>query len=214
VLFILLFLAFLTAYGQQSAMVAITNMVDERDGKRYKVVKIGQQTWMAENLAYEAKGSKCFEKDCYKESDDGEYICNKLSESEIKANCKKYGRLYNFNTAKTVCPSGWHLPSDAEWKILVSSVGGEKTAGKYLKSTSGWNNVRGKKYGNGEDKYGFSALPGGFGGYYEVEFHAVGYSGYWWSSSSAYFYIGCDSEDAHLSDDGNIILYSVRCVQD
>ncbi|MDR0516273.1 MAG: hypothetical protein LBH25_04440 [Fibromonadaceae bacterium] len=115
----------------------------------YKTVKIGTQTWMAENLNYNTEGSKCYENE--------------------PANCEKYGRLYNWETAKEVCPSGWHLPSNEEWDKLYRFADGtsgtespykSKTAGKYLKSKEGWNDDYGKS-GNGLDVFGFSALPGG-----------------------------------------------------
>jgi len=80
-------------------------------GKTYKTLVIGSQTWIAENLNFDASGSRCY---------DDEF-----------RNCYKYGRLYNWETAKKVCPAGWHLPTNAEWSELVSS----KLAGKYLKAT-------------------------------------------------------------------------------
>jgi len=85
---------------------------DPRDGRVYKTVKIGNQVWLAENLAYEAEGSECYD--------------------------IKYGRLYNWNVAMKACPPGWHLPSDDEWQTLVDSAGGEDIAGKRLKTKSGW----------------------------------------------------------------------------
>jgi uncharacterized protein (TIGR02145 family) len=62
--------------------------------------------------------------------------------------------------AKEAVPSGWHLPSDAEWQELVNFAGGDKIAGKKLKATSGWDSFDGQS-GNGTDEYGFAALPGG-----------------------------------------------------
>ena len=106
--------------------------------KTYKTVKIGEQVWMAENLNYEV-GGKCY--------GEGGKVYNQET--------KKYGRLYNWETAMRACTKNWHLPSKEEWEILVVAVGGEKTASKYLKATSGWE----RKYCNGEDKFGFSALP-------------------------------------------------------
>jgi uncharacterized protein (TIGR02145 family) len=142
---------------------------DPYDSKTYKTVKIGTQTWMAENLNYAAKGSKCYD--------------NK------PANCQKYGRLYDWETAKKACPKGWLLPSNADWDKLLRFADGtsgtkspysSKTAGYFLKATSGWNNN-----GNGEDKYGFSALPGG-SGYSGGSFSNVGSSGRWWSKDYDY----------------------------
>ena len=92
---------------------------DSRDGEVYRKVKIGTQTWMAENLTYN-------------------------------------GSMYTLDDAKKACPAGWHLPTDKEWTTLVNYAGGEKIAGKKLKSKTGW-----KENGNGTDDYGFSALPGG-----------------------------------------------------
>jgi uncharacterized protein (TIGR02145 family) len=168
---------------------------DSRNGRTYKVVKIGTQTWMAENLTYQtADSSWCYEND--------------------NSKCNTYGRLYAWNAARTACPSGWHLPSRAEWEELVTFAGGSSTAGRYLKSTGGWYNN-----GNGTDTYGFSALSGGYrntgGGFYDA-----GYYGGWWVATeggggNAYglgMYYGYDSVDEYYVNKGD--GWSVRCLMD
>jgi len=158
---------------------------DPRDGTKYKTVKIGEQTWMAENLNIEMGNSKCY--------------------GNNPANCKKYGRLYNWETAMNACPSGWHLPSDDEYGKL-------ERGGKYLKAKSGWKN-------NGTDNYGFSALPGGYGNS-SGGFNEVGDSGYWWSATeydanfSYYEFIYDNNANAGSGSSGKTYLYSVRCVKD
>ncbi len=137
------------------------SFTDSRDGKTYKTVKIGEQTWFAENLNYDASGSVCYENN--------------------SANCEKYGRLYNWETALKVCPKGWHLPSKSKWELLYRDVGASDVS-KKLKAKSGWKENR-----NGTDEFGFSALPGGSGHDLPPDpnmyFSYVGYCGDWWSSS-------------------------------
>jgi uncharacterized protein (TIGR02145 family) len=192
-------------------------------GQTYRTTKIGTQTWMAENLNYDVKGSRCYD-------DDPE-------------NCAIYGRLYDWSMAmgidkkynsqewngrdakhRGICPSGWHIPSNADLDKLMRYVDGTSgsespynspTAGRYLKATSGW-----KEDGNGEDTHGFSALPGGFG-YSGGRFGDIGGFGAWWSSSEivsvlAYDrYMSYGSEDAFYSPVNNKDdLRSVRCVKD
>jgi len=166
-------------------------------GQSYKTVKIGNQTWMAENLNYNPGTGNSV---CYDNS---------------PANCTKYGRLYDWETAKTVCPDDWHLPSDEEWSTLSIYAG--NTRGTKLKSTTGWNTCG--SCITGTDNYGFSALPGGYGNP-DGSFNYVGDVGYWWSSSEF------DSDNAHHMDifktseassfggDGKDFLRSVRCVKD
>jgi uncharacterized protein (TIGR02145 family) len=133
------------------------------------------------------------------------------------ANCNKYGRLYTWEAANKACPSGWRLPDTADWNTLVNASGGMATAGKKLKSTSGWNNN-----GNGTNDYGFSALPGGTrdssGG-----FGGAGVNGLWWTatnistnnlfgianSRTMYYINGYVSVTYH----GTSEALSVRCVQ-
>jgi uncharacterized protein (TIGR02145 family) len=152
---------------------------DSRDSKIYKTVKIGSQIWMAENLNYNASGSKCYD--------------------NTPANCNKYGRLYNWNTAIKACPSGWHLPGKAEWD---EAVGGYSIAGTKLKAKSG-----------------FSALPGGLG-FSIGSFSNVGNRGIWWSSSEIdsdnayYWYIYYYDEYVGSGNDVKRGLHSVRCVKD
>jgi len=177
---------------------------DSRDGKKYKIVKIGTQTWMAENLNYNANGSKCY--------------------NNNPAYCEKYGRLYNWVTAKKACPAGWHLPNNKEWDALITVVGGEETAGRSLKATS----AEICSYNGGTDTHGFAALLGSLG-YPDGRFlnypdGKFGYSGYWWSASEynanyAYFQgmLSCSmslSRYGKNNDDWNKnYLFSVRCVQ-
>jgi len=130
-----------------------------------KTVVIGGITWMAENLNRETGGSWCYD--------------NK------KSNCGKYGRLYDWNTALTVCPAGWRLPDAADWDHLVAAAGGPGIAGQKLKSKSGWYGG-----GNGTDTLKFSALPGGYRSPDGVYYHAGDY-GIWWTATKE------NIEDAH-----------------
>jgi uncharacterized protein (TIGR02145 family) len=182
----------------------IPDLYDSRDGQTYKIVAIGTQIWMAENLNYDADGSRCY---------------NNNSE-----NCKKYGRLYNWSTALKACPSGWHLPSNAEWTVLEKDVGGKKVAEKKLKAKSGWKTLSSVTEDfNGTDEFGFSAQPGGYGSsngrdYSGDRFYYVDYSGYWWSASEGasnsvyYRYMLFNNYEATFGNKSD--LFSVRCLQD
>ena len=128
---------------------------DERDGQVYKTVKIGNQTWMAENLNFvDTQNTENFKSSCYNNEPDS---------------CTKYGRLYRWRTvmagrtpnlndydfkARGICPEKWHVPSFNEWKTLVDIVNNFATD---LKSKDGWIND-----GNGADSFGFNVLPSGY----------------------------------------------------
>ena len=185
-----LIFCYLTSNGQQAG-----TFTDTRDGKTYKVVKIGTQTWMAENLNYNMDGSCCY--------------------GNAPANCSKYGRLYTWEAAKKASPKGWHLPSFKEWMTLINYVGGENIAGKKIKSSTGW-----QKTGNGLNAYGFSALPAGSKNDKGI-FGLNGEVSDWWSATeydlknAVSFMIGTYYNGIiknYLSPKMN--SYSVRCVKD
>jgi uncharacterized protein (TIGR02145 family) len=188
-----------------ASLGSIGTFIDSRDGQTYKWVRIGDQVWMAENLNY--KTGNCW---CYK---------------NMGINCYKYGRLYDWKTARIVCPSGWHLPTDNEWKILEMylrisqsesyerhwSYGTDE--GKKLKNTSDWNSK-----GNGTDAVGFTALLGGYRSY-GGNFRNLGDDGSWCSATALnstrvwYRYLSYGYarvyRDYYDKEDG----FSVRCVR-
>ena len=170
------------------------SFTDPRDGQTYRTVQIGNQIWMAENLNYRTEGSNCYD--------------------DKPANCQKYGRLYTWEAAQNACPSGWHLPSTAEFETLIATVGGEGVAAKVLKSRSGW-----ESDGNGTDAYGFSALPAG-DRFNRGDFYGAGYGAYFWSateffSDNAYnMYLVYDSDYATVNFIDNGSGFSVRCLRD
>jgi uncharacterized protein (TIGR02145 family) len=182
-----------TVKSEEVNSVSGGSFTDSRDGQKYRAVKIGNQIWMAENLNYNTNDSKCYD--------------------NLESNCKKYGRLYNWNTAKKSCPSGWHLPSKAEWDALSGSMGGKETEGKHLKAKSDWDNR-----GGGKDTYGFSAMPGGYGGS-NGGFGSAGEHGSWWISTeyngknafNRYMSYHYEYSDWAYNDKG--LLISVRCLK-
>jgi len=170
---------------------------DSRDKKTYKTVVIGTQTWMAENLAYKAESG------CYAYNDD-------------QNNVVIYGYLYKWETAKNVCPSGWHLPNDAEWNTLIDFLGGGSAASGKLKESDTTHWTSSDKSVTNET--GFTALPGGNLGS-NGTYHSIRNNGGWWSSTendvnSAWY--------RNISSKYNVSRYStyktngfsVRCISD
>jgi uncharacterized protein (TIGR02145 family) len=144
-----------------STKATSSSLTDSRDKKTYKTAKIGSYTWMAENLNFDAKDSKCYDDEPQK--------------------CKNHGRLYNYEAAKTACPPGWHLPTNEEWNALAGLAGGPGVAGKNLRSKKGWL-VTGA---NGDDKFGFSALPAGYYTEKYKRFKSEGFRAYWWAANDS-----------------------------
>jgi len=179
-------------------LFAQNSFTDSRDGKAYKTVKIGSRTWMAENLNYDANGSKCYN-----------------NETE---NCQKYGRLYDFSTAEKSCPTGWHLPTLEEFERLevykYEVMDLEKgNIGKRLKAKNGW---------NGTDDFGFSALPAGCYRVAENAFTDIDTLAYLWTSTIydsdsiwRIVFIPENNQRNVLSNPrSNKSMYSIRCVKD
>ena len=213
-----------TSYGEIKIFETIDDPCDgittiNYEGQTYNIVGIADQCWMKENLNYETGNSWCY--------------------NENPTNCTTYGRLYDWATimngetssntvpsgVQGICPSGWHLPSDEEWKTLEMYLGMSQSEanntgwrgtdeGKKLKSTSGWDSG-----GNGTDAVGFSALPGGncdLGGH----FSGLGYFGDWWlateySSTRAWVRgLPYNTDKINRGNSYKEYGFSVRCVKD
>ena len=181
---------------------------DPRDGQTYNIVTIGSQTWFAENLNYETANSWWY----YNSS----------------ANGAIYGRLYTWDAALSACPSGWHLPSDEEWKTLEMALGmsqseadvwgscGTDEGGKMKETgTTHWNspNV------GATNTSGFTALPGGYYDSSSGLFDSLGNYGSWWSSSEGsgmYAWhrdLGYDFGQVDRDFNNKSLGFSVRCLK-
>ena len=207
---------------KRAIAVASGTFTDSRDNKIYKTIKIGSQTWMAENLNYQGDGYLGL---CY-----GDKPREQIRKPE---NCDKYGRLYDWSEAmgldsefnkkkfsnseervQGVCPEGWHLPSYDEWNGLMLFVGGEYIAGKRLRAREGWDNNS-----NGTDDYGFAALPGGEGSS-NFTYRSMGRFVYWWSATesntSSARTLNMDNNSVRLRPDSDYktTLSYIRCIRD
>ena len=203
---------------------------DPRDGQTYNTVLIGDLCWMKENLNI---GTRI----------DG--INNQLNNGVIEkycydnnpVYCENYGGLYQWNEmmeysttpgVQGICPAGWHIPADDEWKILEGTVDSQYPvgdpiwnytgwrgydAGKNLKSITGWNQ------NSGTDAFGFTALPGGLWNY-NGYFNDYGDHGNLWSSTSVNYYnkwcreLQSSSNQVGRLSNNKEYGFSVRCVKD
>lgn len=196
------------------------SFTDSRDGQTYKTVKIGNQTWMAQNLNYAVEGSVCYNND--------------------KSNCEIYGRLYTWTMALNVsesdcgldkkcplsgdvqgiCPDGWRMPKLAEFETLFEDVGGESVAGVRLKSKGGWHPFEnnGKEYGNGSDILGFNVLAAGDysrNGHFEKDsvYTYMWIAGEGSAATGRYAFFSYYSDGASTLYEYKDNYYSVRCIK-
>lgn len=194
----------------------LTTLTDSRDGQVYKIVTIGSQTWMAQNLNYGG-------------SDGAVGTCAHYG----LLSCDVLGRNYNWATSmnlfsvfneriwasnmknKGICPDGWHIPNNAEWTILVDEVtkkiGADQT-GYALKATDGWVKFGGG-YENGNDLVGFN-VQATFGAY------GVGSLAAFWSATNdantkaSVLFLSAGSSKSHFSEPAKFEEHTIRCLKD
>ena len=162
----------------------LTGTVTDIDGNVYQTVKIGDQWWMAENLkvTHYRNGAAI----PLVTSDDDWY--NLLTGARCaydndQSEVATYGYLYNWyavNDSRNIAPTGWHVPTDAEWSTLVTYLGGDNVAGEKMKEigTNHWlSPITGAT-----NESGFAALPGGYRNS-NGSFRPLGYGATFWSST-------------------------------
>lgn len=204
----------------------------EYEGQMYNTIQIFSQCWLKENLnvgtRINGNGNQAnngiIEKYCYE---------------NLESICNIYGGLYQWNEmmqyttqqgVRGICPPGWHVPTDEEWKVLEGAVDSQfgigdpewdiygelrgTDAGTNLKTTSGWDDN-----GNGTDLYGFSGLPGGLSGDYD-SFVGLDHYGFWWASTEYgnfitwLRYLHYFGPEVYRGYDDKGLGFSVRCLRD
>ena len=209
ILFIGLFFIFTGVVGE--------GQVTAQDGKTYKTVKIGAQTWMAENLDVST----------YRNGDTIPQVQDAKEWSNLKTGAwcyyegkpesgNGYGKIYNWyavNDPRGLAPEGWHIPSDAEWSKLATFLGGNLGTSGKIKSVKGW-----IKAGNGTNETGFNAIPAGTR---SIElFLFAGRYGYWWTSTEFDSYsawnrfLSYNNDDIGRSTGWKQFGNAVRCIKD
>ncbi len=189
---------------------------DNRDSKTYKTIQIGDQVWMAENLAYKPESG------------------NYRTYNDDEANVATYGYLYDWETAQIVAPDGWHLPTEKEFQQLedylsengfayTGEIGSDEIA-KALCASTGWNADIYTEGAPSNDSYpekinatGFTAFAAGL---YHYSYSGKGTSGYWWSSTNLNDYVattlrirsGYTTTFLYSIEMDN--YFSVRCIKD
>ena len=181
-------------------------------------IKIGDQTWTSKNL----------DLDTYRNGDEIPQVKDKEEWANLTTgawcyyendatNGTTYGKLYNWyavNDPRGLAPKGYHIPTDAEWTILINYLGGVDSAESEMKSTSNW-----KEDGNGRNTSGFAGLPGG-SRYGSGNFHSIGEDSCWWSSSedeSNYAWsrrLSFDYCEVSRGSNDKRDGFSVRCLRD
>lgn len=204
-----------------------TPTVTDTDGNIYNTVLIGNQCWMEENLRV---GTRIVGAENMADNGTVEKYC----QNDDPVNCEVFGGLYQWSEMmqystqqgiRGICPSGWHLPTDEEWKQLEIQLGMSQNEadntglrgtdeGKKLKSTSGW-----FENGNGTNSSGYNALPAGYrdawGG-----LHGLSEGCFWWTSTevstlqSWYHGLGYYSDGVLRREDYKTTGLSVRCIKD
>jgi len=180
-------------------------------GQVYNTVLVGSQCWMKENLNYATGNSWCYDND--------------------PSNCDTYGRLYDWSTimngeftsneipsgVQGICPIGWHVPSDAEWDILINYLGGSTVAGGKMKEAeyAHWYSPN----TDATNESGFTALPGGIRSS-SSGFTNLGEISWFWSCTNYSFYYGWsrvldnNSSNVIRFGSGKDYGYSIRCIRD
>lgn len=214
-------LVFMLSIGNASGQIKPETITDI-DGNIYKIVKVGEQWWMTSNL----KTSRYSNGDLI-----GTTTLDTLDISETstpkfqwvyagkESNGNTYGRFYTWHAAtdgRCICPSGWQIPSDNDWKTLIDFLGEGTIAGGRMKVTgiSFWQSPN----LGATNSSGFSALPGGYRSY-NGTYYDMGSYGYWWSSKTGskklaqYFTLGFKSKAVGSYNVDKAYGFSVRCVK-
>jgi len=214
VLLMITVMSFLFAVGCFGPNPFFDEMTDSRDNQIYQTVTLGNQTWFAQDLNYETENSWCY-------NDDPE-------------NCDTYGRLYDWETALTACPAGWHLGSDEEWSTLVkyldpgsepndgfkiSEIAGGmlKTSGTLEEETGLWSSPN----TGATNLSGFSALPSGnrnpAGTFRMLGYHIMFWTATEYDNDHAWTMMLDNSQSGIFRDYMGVTKdygISVRCVKD
>jgi uncharacterized protein (TIGR02145 family)/uncharacterized repeat protein (TIGR02059 family) len=210
-----------TGYGEQMTFLTFTGTVTDMDNNTYYTVVIGTQLWMAQNL----KTTKYRDGSTIPLKTDNTEWANLVTpgycwyNNDAATYKNPYGALYNWYAVSTgvLCPTGWHVPTDADWTVLTDYLGGEAGAGGKLKETGTTHWLSPNTGATNET--GFTALPGGKRAINSI-YNEIGYNGVWWSSSESFLAgqtwkrgVNLNYSSVSRYDNDKTEGNSVRCLQ-